>query len=426
MKFQKISSFNLHFSLFISAFFIFQIFPFYPLYFHISALSSHSIARYLLLYLLAYVIFKTWKSQDILQNSMTNIAIAIFVVTQSLSAITAMNWVSFIELANRFMFGIIIYVVGCYFLKSKKAIWIMLLSLFASIVIITIYQFIIFFYPSQFNRYLLPILYEPYLEVIDNYYALNKLFVDIFNPAFGALILFLFYFYRNFVKRIGLIVLFGSLIFFSIVSNFRTHALMLITSVIFELFILFRGRGKIPVVMVLAGIALISIVTFNLISQTTIDRLFLPTISDYATLSSRTEMWALSTEMGLSSPLFGVGIGNFYDNFPNKKIFKNSLIDWKNAEERVVIIDPHNIFFSTFAQTGFLGLFALIFMLFTFIKNDIQFFKENDLMLTTISICFWSLFLYSLLNPAISLQYLTLYWVLRSSLNSYKGALLKK
>jgi len=357
---------------------------------------------------------------------MTNIAIAIFVVTQSLSAITAMNWVSFIELANRFMFGIIIYVVGCYFLKSKKAIWIMLLSLFASIVIITIYQFIIFFYPSQFNRYLLPILYEPYLEVIDNYYALNKLFVDIFNPAFGALILFLFYFYRNFVKRIGLIVLFGSLIFFSIVSNFRTHALMLITSVIFELFILFRGRGKIPVVMVLMGIAMISIATFNLISQTTIDRLFLPTISDYATLSSRTEMWALSTEMGLSSPLFGVGIGNFYDNFPNKKIFKNSLIDWKNAEERVVIIDPHNIFFSTFAQTGFLGLFALIFMLFTFIKNDIQFFKENDLMFTTISICFWSLFLYSLLNPAISLQYLTLYWVLRSSLNSYKGALLKK
>ena len=98
----------------------------------------------------------------------------------------------------------------------------------------------------------------------------------------------------------------------------------------------------------------------------------------------------------------------------NRFLLILSIFDWKNLAEKVVLIDPHDIFFSTFAQSGFIGITGLMYMLFIFISTDIACVRKKDYLVTLVALTFWSLFIYSLLNPALSLQYFTLFWVLRA------------
>lgn len=416
MVLEKFKKWDINFLFFLGSILLFQLPPFYPLLMHIALLNSHSIARYILLYLVTYVLIKK-RNKTLIPINKMSISIVFFFISQSLSLIPAQNWESFFSLYNRLIFGIAIYFVGLFFFNTKKRVTLLLSSLVISVAINIVYEAFIYFFPDLFNKYFIPILYEPYLDVVNNYYFLHKLFMDIFNPAFAALILYFIITYRKVSVRVFLIFLLICLIFFSIVSNFRTHLTMLTFSFISGL-LLILGRRKILLYgggLIIGVFFLYSILT-NYISVTTIDRLFLPQRSDIATIDSRFTMWMKSVDMGFSSPIFGVGLGNFYDNYPKKSTLIFSLFDWKNVAEKVVLIDPHNIFFATFAQSGLIGIGALLFMLFTFVSNDIALFRKKSLMMSTTALTFWSLFIYSLLNPALSLQYFALFWVLRSIL----------
>jgi O-antigen ligase len=117
--------------------------------------------------------------------------------------------------------------------------------------------------------------------------------------------------------------------------------------------------------------------------------------------------------MGLSSPLIGVGLGNYYDNLPSEDQKSYSANPLETALFNAASTDPHNIFFRTFAETGGVGLSAFILLLLYFLKNDLYLLKEREDLSKALIISFWTLFIFSVLNPSLNIGYLSLFWLLR-------------
>jgi len=119
--------------------------------------------------------------------------------------------------------------------------------------------------------------------------------------------------------------------------------------------------------------------------------------------------------MGRAS-FFGVGLGNYYDNFSSSVKNKNIIISKSmrfvkiGAEEYV-----HNVFGFIVAESGYLGLIIFIYMLYLFLKNDFFLFKKNNNKKILI-ISFWTIFIYGLFNPIIPAAYQVLFWTIRGLL----------
>ncbi|OGH16139.1 MAG: hypothetical protein A3C30_02905 [Candidatus Levybacteria bacterium RIFCSPHIGHO2_02_FULL_40_18] len=84
------------------------------------------------------------------------------------------------------------------------------------------------------------------------------------------------------------------------------------------------------------------------------------------------------------------------------------------ARRRLAAKDPHNVFASTFAETGFLGLGSLVLLLLYFLQKDIGIMKSSNDLSKTFVVSFWTLFVFALLNPSSSIIYQTLFWLLRA------------
>ena len=98
----------------------------------------------------------------------------------------------------------------------------------------------------------------------------------------------------------------------------------------------------------------------------------LETVTDFKNESNnqRLRYWKQSVMTGISSPILGIGIGNWK--------LKGIETDTPNLVNYIVPYHSHNDFFEFFAETGILGaLFYLAFLFFTFIAL-IYFLKTRD------------------------------------------------
>jgi O-antigen ligase len=107
-------------------------------------------------------------------------------------------------------------------------------------------------------------------------------------------------------------------------------------------------------------------------------------------------------------------LGNYYDYLPSNKQQSISQNKMAKQEYDVAANDPHNVFFSTFAETGIFGLSTFIFILLYFLKKDLIIFRnKTDGLDKAFIISFWTLFIYSLANPSSSITYMSLFWLTR-------------
>jgi O-antigen ligase len=146
-----------------------------------------------------------------------------------------------------------------------------------------------------------------------------------------------------------------------------------------------------------------------------IDRFLLEDYQEDAyTVTSRIDRWFQSVDIGVSHILSGVGLGNYSLYISNKEkqgIFLNvsSKKEFISASQ-----DPHNIFFSTFAETGAVGLISFLVMLLYFFKKDIRILLlENHKFTKSLIIAFWTLFLYGIFNPTSMIKYQVDFFLMR-------------
>lgn len=409
---------NKIFPLLLTAFFLFRLPPFNLLPGKdISLINSQSVARYILIFILLFLMYKLYRKKLKIDIEIRIAILTLFYfITQSLSVINAISISAFLEIYKHIAFGVLFFFLTLVLLDSKEKIKMAIKILFLTIIANLIYQSIIYF-----NQGFLPqfqgIFYGKYWEVFSLNMNRGRLFVDIYD---SALIPVIFAFFlglennmkNNFYKSLLIILT----MFFAAISGFRTHLLMVFSSILGTIYVYSRNINTFLIkflgFLFIAFILLSSLQNF--IGSTSIERVVDPSEGETQTIALRFDWWKQSIEMGLSSPLLGIGLNNFYDYVSPKTTINMIYFGSRNRLPQITATHPHSIFFQTFAETGILGFISLLSLLIFFIIIDFKAFRGNNILTNLLIVSFWSLFLFSVFNPPVTLQYIILFWFLRA------------
>lgn len=340
----------------------------------------------------------------------------LFFAAQSVSVITAANMQAFWQRDKDIVVSGIFFIISLALLDDKASLKKIMFIMLAAGAINIALEFFIFFYPEFFSQWGGVFLHKGYLDLIMSNINRSRIYIESYDEI---LIPILVYFLAQKIKVASLIMLLP-LVFFSFASNFRTRSLMLGFALGTSAITLLKSKTKMFIFfMILTPMLFYIFYTFLArgVGFTTIERLLLEDKQeDVLTVTGRIDRWRKAAEIGFSSPIFGVGLGNYYDNLSIKEQKSFSILRENNEAFERAAQYPHNIFFHTFAETGLVGLLSFLLLLVYFVKKDASIVIKGDNLSKMFVISFWTLFIHSLFNPAFTTRYLILFWLLRISI----------
>ncbi len=411
---------RLNFPIFLISLFFLRLPPFYILPFQSAFFTSHSIARYLLLFLFASIWYLSYKGKRLLTVERSLLYLVLFYfLTQSLSVIDVVNIKIFLSNYKTVIFSIMLFFIALALLDSKEKIDKTIHLLLFTLIINLVVEFIIYFQPALLFSLIRLIFYPEYWRVMYLNLSRGRYFVDMYETTLIPLLfLYAFYFKKGVLNRIATIFYISVASFFALLSGFRTQLLMVLFS-LFGSFIVFFKRSKMVVyfLMVVFMFLYIGYKASGLLGDNynSLTRLIFPEQEEQNSIRGRLYMWGYSIKLAQAYPLFGVGLGNFYDFLPAvKKYPHQSLGDPKGELAQVSESHPHSIIFGTLAESGYLGLISLILLIGYFALTDLRAFLRKKPKVNLVIVSFWSLFIFALFNPPVILQYLVLFWILRA------------
>jgi len=388
---------------------------------------TYNIARILIVFeflLVVYTVIKE-KSKLIEINKLTASLILIFFLTQGFSIVFSFNVQTFLFVYKDLVFALLLFLVAIHVVNKNNINFFLKIFIIASSIYL-LFQIITYLFPNITYSILQPLFYDRYWQFFDFQFNRNKYFGDAFDEVTVAFALFYLFRSKFSIKTIFLIFFLGAVIFITIASYWITKVIMLVFGMIAGI-VLFRNKLK-KWIGVLITFVIILLFASNIVSvyvtgKNVIDRITLSRISeeDNAKSVNRVEAWRQAGEMGISSPFSGIGLGNYYDYLPQRNKIFNRNSSSLLLGNFIVIDDPHNLFFSTFAASGFIGLFALIALCARFLISDIVYIRNGQLIVKSVIVAFWSLTLFSLLNPWMYFSYQTFYWLLRGFIEKFES-----
>lgn len=331
---------------------------------------------------------------------------AIFIVSQSLSVINVVNIKSYLSEYKDVSFAFFTFFVS-FNLVNKKNVQLFIRVFIVTSFINLLFQLITYFYPQILTNYIHPILYNKYFEFLQYQTNRGRFFGDSFDEIMIPFITLYLFRTNKIALRLSYILLINAILFIVVVSNWRTKAVMALYSILSSFYI-FRNELKKHLTILILLMSMF-IIAANYFSHTVsggnvLNRLLMSEIEDTQTIVSRFAFWKEAVSMGFSSPIAGVGLGNYFDNLTQSNKLRN--MNSQTYKEFILIDDPHNIFMSIFAETGVIGLIAVFIMFMYFFISDIMIFNHKDKITQITIFSFWGLFIYSLLNPWLNLTYL--------------------
>ncbi len=394
-----------------------------PFYFLLETplLNSYNIAGYLAFSMFAFRIWKSFLNQKkIIIPKTILLVVVLFFISQSASILTAVNIKEFIARYKDLVFALVIFFLTFTEVRNEKKLLKILAVLLISVIINVVLQTAMYFEGSIFDV-IKNFFTEGYLKDFEINANRNRYFVDSYDAALLPILLIFVTKIKNIFGRLAILFVSLSVSVFVFLSNFRAQLVVLFLSVFAATGIYSRRLVNflklLPVILV--TLYLVNLITVTSIGYNALDRLIAPQSIDYLTVSDRFYYWGLASDMGFSSPVFGIGLGNFFDYLPGNKSVNLSLFDAQNDFFKITWVHPHNVFFGLFAETGFLGLISYLVMIIFFAWSDLLFFfKKRDLAIRLIIISFWLIFTFSLINPPISLSYLGIFWLIRGLISS--------
>jgi len=401
--------------------FLIQLPPFDPVFTRNQLFNSHSIARYFMLILLAKLAWDVYRGKRLALRGSFVLVLFAFFLSQSLSIIDAVNLHEFLRRYKTVAFGIIAFFVGINELDTKDRVIAMLRVLAVTVIANMLTEAVIYYQvPFVFSAFKF-LVNEQYLTDLELNMFRERYFIDIYDAALIPLLMYLFLHSKRTSARVILFAAPLMVAVCSLLSNFRAQFLISIVSTFTTSVLLMRKYRRTIFFIVL--LAVIFFVVHGLMIRSTgydsLDRLIAPESEDFGTIHDRMYYWKESLEIGSAYPVFGVGLGNFFEHIVGKIVIRDSLFYPKNDLFKITWIHPHNVFFGLFAETGFLGLAAFLLLLSRFLREDADVIFGPSLSGKAIVISFWSLFLFSLVNPATTLDYTVLFWILRAMLHGH-------
>jgi O-antigen ligase len=377
--------------------------------------NSHMIARMGLFILLGlFLLQKNRSGKKDASNPHAHTALVLgYFATQSISIVRTINITDFLPLFINLTTGMLTF-----FLSSRsftKEDLKIIMRVFMLIGVISVFfEAIIYFAPYIVSQYLIPLFDTKYSGYFLYQYERNRFFGDTFDVVLLPVLFYHVSQKSTFIQKIPSTVLLACIAFFAILSNWRFKLVMLIFSFIWSLSLFWSRLKQFKrwiFFVCFIGIT-ISIGTANgVIGENTIDRLFSTQKRDFSTILTRFDYWSDAVTIGMSSPITGVGLGNYYDYLSPSTQRNQEPVSVGGVRYR--IDDPHNSFVGTFAYTGFLGFVMYVLVLIAFLTSDLKTYSSSsDIRKICIAI-FWTFFLYGQFNPAIDFRSQFIFWFFR-------------
>jgi hypothetical protein len=392
----------------------FNFFPFWQTEFF----TSHSIARLLSIFLFLHFFFRDIKSGNFIHSikgKSVLIFFSIYFLFSTLSIINARNLESFFLRYKDVVFaGIFAYIAYNFRSQRNKIIKFFILS---SIINFT-YQIFMFILPGTFLSFANVFIYAKHIDLVAINLQRNRIFIETYDEIVIPFVFLYFYQNQDRVKKGFFYLLMFLIAFPSLLSNFRSRIVMLVFAFFTSFFLLLKKsigqKFILMVIFVATGFFAYSILQYNF-EYSFIDRFALQNQrEDINTIFFRFKNLIWSEDMANTSPFLGVGLGNYYDNLPVKKLYHLSLMNWENKESEIAASNPHNIFALIISETGYINFLVYLIMLIYFVMTDLQIiFNKKNVISISFIISFWTLFIYSLVNPTTTYTYNLLFWTLR-------------
>lgn len=391
-------------------------------------LTTHILVKILTIFLFLITIISnyTYFQKKVKDNKLLFSLIFLYLVAVTLSITHAINLISFFSALEKYFFSVLLFFI-VFLILNKKNFLSFLIVLIISTIINLFFQNLVYFLPNSFKIFQ-EFLYYKYVEFNLYQFGRNRFFGDTFDEALIPIIILLIFIVKNrFLKVFFFLILFA-IIFISVASNWRTKSILMILGILGVFFVISRSK-KIKKKRVVNYLSLIlisgifftvyisNIITLNIVKTNVFDRFFYNYENGYSTLNSRLSYWKEALMIGLSFPLFGAGVGNYFDNLSS--ITQRQAITLIDNRSFILIDDPHNLFLNTFSTMGIFGLLVLIILLTYFFISDIKNFGKNPI-LQAFTLCFWLLFAFGLVNPTTNFSYLCFFWIMRGFIEKLK------
>lgn len=390
-------------------------------------INSHFIYRIISAILFLFI----WFNKDY-KKLKTNSAFVIFslfyFLTQSLSVINVINYsvffINFEKLVSSILFLLVAYVLLKNIRKKGNFDQIIKVLIFSSTLNVII-QFFIAFFPDLSLKTILPFFHSGVSDIIVMNLQRNRLYFEFYDEIIIPILIYFIFDSKNKAPwRLFSLMLLLAIVIVSFISNVRTRffVTLFVLGASFFIYILQYSTGKLVRYKKIFFIGLIAAVIFtsnllvvNKLGYSIVDRFLLESKSeDQMTLFFRLDMLTYSYKMGLSHPLFGVGLGNFFEHLPVKLKLPSLSLDSNQEAVRSSLLYPHNIFAQTLAESGFLGLISILALIVYCLKKDLFIVRDKNITLKKmLVISFWGLFLFSLFNPTTPLTFFANFFLLR-------------
>lgn len=387
--------------------------------------SSYTVLRVLSLILgVLIVIYPSRPSLRIPRSLVLLLLIYFFFAT--LSVIRAQNIPSFLAMYKDVVFSLLLFVCA-YHTISINNVHKILNGLIVSAFVLVSVEVLFYLYPTFILSFFSEIFNETYLKFFLFQYNRGRYFGDSLNEAMIPLFLGVVSSKKYWSKNIILFLLLSLAITFTvIVSNWRTKAIIFLFSFSSTIFFLTKKKFVhlfLTVVFIFFFItgALRITTVFNGTGGSVLDRFTEDGVDQYGSNSNsaRLNYWQDAFSIGNSNLLTGVGLGNYFDALSQES--KSNNLSASLGKQFILIDDPHNLFFSAYASTGFLGLISLVSLIFYFAASDIHYLRHaHNMNYTSFCLVFWSMFIYALFNPWLYYQYLGQFWIIRGIVEKLK------
>ena len=247
----------------------------------------------------------------------------------------------------------------------------------AVLICLTGFLFLFNVIPSQPKTYLslsLAGIHEGALSA----FAFNREYLAQYLLIIFPLIFYFLYLNRKKYLRFSFYLFVFSVFLLSLSASMQRSAFLILFLEMFLLFLfyvfLFSAKKKMAFLL-LSVPFLILMMMFSLdilfLNKRFISRLALWGLSDPD--NRRLHLWNTAWNMFTFSPLLGVGLGKYYEFFP--EFFKDSSMSWKTYG--LVRGEPHSFYFQTLAEQGIIGFLLLNGLVFLIGYQMIKKFKRD-------------------------------------------------
>lgn len=393
-----------------------------PINFLNSIFMTHNIARFLtIVVFIAGLLTKYWKTKLTIDKKIP-LLLSIYFLSQSLSILQAQNIGSFFTVYKDLVFSIMLFFSLFFVVEENNQLLIIKTLVLATAISIS-FQMLAYFYPSFISDYLKMFFNERYWFFFRYQVNRGRFFGEFFDEVSLP---FIFYFVissKKNIKKLILNIFICAIFFITFVSSWRSKSILLFFAFFGSIVIYFKQIKKIlifQILMIFILLVFANFISLEKVGQNILDRFIFPGYHEVKIIKSRLTYLREGLNIGLETPLFGVGLGNYYDNLSVSSKVENQIptrpgpLSYLGRDKFILIDDPHNIFLSTFVSSGLFGLFSLILLLLYFLYHDaVRFFTNNQLLVKASIVSFWSLFVYALFNPWMYFAYLMFFMFLR-------------